>query len=263
MIRTSRSADRAHRGGHPSYNRDVSVRCWALVALVGCGGNATPPAEVLIYTRTLGYRHAEAITRGTDVLPTRLAAIGITAEVTEDPAMFEDLVGRRVIVFMYTSGDGVISPAAREHFEAHHRAGAGFVGLHSATDTEYAWPFYQDLIVAPFASHPPVQPATIDIVDRTHPAMAALPAGRWRAEDEWYDFGHDPADVAGVRVLATLDETTYTGGTMGPRHPIIWAHERLGGRAFYSALGHVATRWDEPAFVDHVVGAIAWAAGRD
>jgi type 1 glutamine amidotransferase len=46
---------------------------------------------------------------------------------------------------------------------------------------------------------------------------------------------------------------------MGAVHPIMWSHETLGGRAIYSALGHPPERWDEAAFVDHVVGAVTWA----
>jgi type 1 glutamine amidotransferase len=68
--------------------------------------------------------------------------------------------------------------------------------------------------------------------------------------------------VAGVQVLANLDETTHQGGTMGASHPIIWAHELLGGRAVYSGIGHVAARWKDPVYLEHVTAAIAWTMPR-
>jgi type 1 glutamine amidotransferase len=136
------------------------------------------------------------------------------------------------------------------------------MGLHSAADTEYEWPFYQQLVVAPFSSHPVIQEAAIDLVDPAHPALAGQPSERWIATDEWYDFGRHPRDTPDTHVVATLDETTYQGGLMGADHPIIWTHEALGGRCLYSALGHVATRWQEPRFIDHVVAAIGWVTRR-
>jgi type 1 glutamine amidotransferase len=63
-------------------------------------------------------------------------------------------------------------------------------------------------------------------------------------------------------VLATVDESTYTGGTMGADHPLVWAHATTGGgRAIYTAMGHTIDSWGDPLFRQHVVGAIRWAAG--
>jgi hypothetical protein len=72
-----------------------------------------------------------------------------------------------------------------------------------------------------FARHPAVQPATVRVVDRDHPATARLPAV-WARTDEWYEFRGNPRGR--VRVLATLDESTYRGGGMGADHPIAWCH---------------------------------------
>ena len=38
-------------------------------------------------------------------------------------------------------------------------------------------------------------------------------------------------------VLATVDENTYSGGTMGSDHPITWCKDYQGGRSFYTGLG--------------------------
>ena len=45
-------------------------------------------------------------------------------------------------------------------------------------------------------------------------------------------------DIADVQVLATADEATYSGGTMGADHPIAWCHRNAGGRAFYTGICH-------------------------
>ncbi len=62
-------------------------------------------------------------------------------------------------------------------------------------------------------------------------------------------------------MLATLDETTYEGGTMGNDHPIIWAQEYDGGRSFYTAGGHTVESYSEPLFRAHLANGILWAAG--
>lgn len=233
----------------------------ALVA--ACGDDVIVHRDVLIFTRTGGFRHDDAIAAATSSLPARLEALGITSELTEAPAALEadNLARFRAVCFLYTSGT-VMTERGRASVEAFVERGGGWVGLHSAADTEYEWPFYQELVVAPFADHPALQPAIVDLEDRAHPATAELPAGRWSATDEWYNFATNPRGE-GVRVLATVDESTYSGGTMGLDHPIVWSHERLGGRAFYSALGHSGDRWRDPDFVRHVVGGVTWVLGAD
>lgn len=232
---------------------------------LGCGGDPDPvEPDVLIYTRTLGHRHTDAIETAREVLPAGLAARGLASEFTEDPEAFEAgrLGRRKVVVFLYTSGNGILDAEGKAALESFVTSGGGWVGIHSASDTEYLWPFYQDLVIASYAGHPPIQRAVVDVAAPAHPAMRHIGSPRWGALDEWYDFARNPEEVAEVEVLARVDEATYTGGTMGEHHPIIWAHERLGGRALYSALGHMPERWMAPVYVDHVVGAIAWAANQ-
>jgi uncharacterized protein len=235
------------------------MRCVPAIALVvACAAPDPAPARLLVFTRTLGYRHADAIDAGTQVLPARLLSDGIATDVTEDPAVFTDgnLARYRAVFFLYTSGNDVLDATGKTALERFVRGGGGWIGIHSAVDTEYLWPFYQQMIAAPFHDHPAIQPASVVIVDPAHPAMVGLPSP-WLATDEWYNFANNPR-AAGAQILATIDEQSYTGGTMGPDHPMIWCHEALGGRVFYSELGHVAARWQEPAFVALVAGGARW-----
>jgi type 1 glutamine amidotransferase len=167
-----------------------------------------------------------------------------------------------VVVFLMTSGDA-LDAAAQAVFEDWIRVGGGsYVGIHSAADTEYDWPFYGDLVGAYFKQHPAVQPADVVVEVADHPATAPLPA-RWRRTDEWYDFRTNPRATAGVTVLATVSEASYSGGTMGADHPIVWAHPTPGGgRALYTAMGHTAESYADPTFRAHLAGAIRWAAAR-
>jgi type 1 glutamine amidotransferase len=65
-----------------------------------------------------------------------------------------------------------------------------------------------------------------------------------------------------LKVLASVDETTYQGGSMNGEHPIAWYHEFDGGRSWYTAGGHTIESYSEPDFLKHLRGGIEWAAGR-
>ncbi|CAN0513753.1 unnamed protein product, partial [Laminaria digitata] len=43
--------------------------------------------------------------------------------------------------------------------------------------------------------------------------------------------------------------------------PIAWAHHFDGGRAFYTGLGHTIESYSDPQILNHLTGAIKWAAG--
>lgn len=205
---------------------------------------------VLVFSRTTGYRH-ESIPAGVQAMRELHPAV----VATEEPGALEDLAGVDAVVFMNTNGE-VLTDAGRAALEAYVRGGGGFLGVHSAAATEYGWPFYGELVGAWFDKHPAVQPATIAVSDPDHPATAHLPA-RWECVDEWYDFRSRPA----ARVLLRVDEATYDGGGMGADHPLAWCHERFGGRSFYTALGHTAESYAEPAFREHLSKALRWVTG--
>jgi cytochrome c len=95
-------------------------------------------------------------------------------------------------------------------------------------------------------------------VDREHPATRSLPEV-WQRTDEWYNFKKNPRGR--VHVLATVDEQSYTGGTMGADHPIAWCQNFDGGRSWYTAMGHTTESYSDPLFRRHLWGGIQSAAG--
>jgi type 1 glutamine amidotransferase len=62
-------------------------------------------------------------------------------------------------------------------------------------------------------------------------------------------------------VLATVDESTYSGGGMGVDHPIAWCHAFDGGRSWYTAMGHPAESYADPSFLSHLEGGIESVVG--
>lgn len=211
--------------------------------------------RILVYTRTTGWRH-DSIPTAVVTLRALAAEAGLAVDHTEDPARFDaaTLSRYRAVVFASTTGD-VLDAAQQRAFEAYVRGGGGFMGIHSAADTEYDWPWYGALVGAWFRSHPPgLQNARVRF-EGDHAALAP----DWRVIDELYDYRHNPR--ADVQVLATVDERDYAGGSMGSDHPIAWCHARAGGRAWYTGLGHGAAVYADPVFRTHLLRGLRYAAG--
>lgn len=215
-----------------------------------------PENKVLVFAKTKGFFHA-SIPKGLVTLMKICQQDGIQVDTSRDATVFTDelLSQYKAVVFLNTTGD-ILNDAQQAVFERYIRQGGGFVGIHAATDTEYDWPWYNKLVGAYFLSHPPKQQvAVIRVTDKTHPATEFLP-DEWIRTDEWYDFKSISPDI---KVLAYLDEKSYSGGKNGEKHPFIWYHEFEGGRAFYTGAGHRDDNFDEVLLQKQLLAAIKWA----
>ncbi|WP_030588811.1 ThuA domain-containing protein [Streptomyces anulatus] len=215
--------------------------------------------RVLVFSKTAGFRH-DSIPAGVEALKQIGKDTNITVDSTESAAQFttSNLARYDAVAFLSTTGD-VLDAEQQKAFENYVATGGGYVGIHAAADTEYDWEFYGGLVGAYFDSHPQIQPATIRVEDHDHPATAHL-EDEWQRTDEWYNYGTNPRDKA--KVLATLDETTYTGGNMKGDHPISWCQTYEGGRSFYTGLGHTKESYAEPEFRGHLLGGLRYATGQ-
>ena len=229
---------------------------------------------ILIFSKTNGFRHDEAIDAANHALSQIAASKGWSVFLTDNAAVFnpDQLRRFKTVVWNNTSGD-VLTEDQRAAFKAYIESGGGFVGIHAAGgDSKYAWKWYvDDLIGAQFIGHtlgPQFQEATIRIGDANTPATRDLGTS-WRRTDEWYSFQSNPR-AKGFHILATLDEGSYTPLMKFPLgkpldlhmgdHPIIWSHCIGNGLVFYSALGHLPTAYTEPNYVKLLEGALAWTA---
>jgi cytochrome c len=218
--------------------------------------------RVLVFTKTTGFRH-DSIPDGIALVQGLGTANGFNVDASENAAVFtpQGLRAYRAVILLNTTGE-ILNATQKAAFKTYIRQGGGWVGVHSAADTEHAWPFYGQLLGrgAWFLSHPAIQTATLQREDAAHPSTRHYPA-RLPFTDEWYNFRANPH--AAVDVLLTLDETSYDPGSdaMGD-HPIAWCHAIGRGRAWYTALGHRSETYADPGFARHLLGGILWAAGR-
>lgn len=222
-----------------------------------------PPVEpadeaVLVFSKTEGFRH-NSIPDGQQAIMQIGQANDFIVHLTEDAADFQvDTLSKyKAVIFLSTTGD-VLNESQQAAFEQYIQSGGGYVGIHSATDTEYDWAWYGQLVGAYFNGHPQIQDATLEVVDQSHIASQDLPA-EWMRRDEWYNF----RDIQStINVLIEIDESSYEGGTNGDFHPMAWYQEFDGGRAFYTGGGHTKASFTEELFVKHLEGGILYAMGR-
>ena len=234
-----------------------------------CGQEQKPefesPVHLLVFSKTAGFRH-ESLSSGIKMLYDLSASQNWVVTATEDAGLFNDkfLQEIDVVVFMNPSGS-VFDVSQQSAFEAFMKAGRGMVGIHSAADFEYEWPFYGNLIGAYFKTHPPAQEGTVLFEDHNHPAMKPFRGMKsYTTFDEWYTFRSNPRGK--VNVLATLDESSISKADnddwkMGD-HPIIWYQETDGMRTFYTGFGHPHEAFQDEKIIEHIKNAVNWAAQR-
>jgi type 1 glutamine amidotransferase len=245
----------------------ISVLVWAIL-LVAAGlclaadsDAGLPQFKVLLFSKTLGFRHAN--------IPLGIAAVrqlglkhGFAVDATEDSSVFtpENLARYKTVIFLSATGD-VLDEGQQSAFKDYVLGGGGFVGIHGAlfgpSACEDKWAWYGDLCGVSFKNHSAVVPARVDVEDRTNPSTAGLPE-HWLRTDEWYNYAGTPRGRA--RVLATVDESTYQGGTVGQDHPIAWCKPMGKGIMWYTAMGHTDESFREPLFLKHILGGIQLTA---
>jgi type 1 glutamine amidotransferase len=236
-----------------------------LILVLPAGASAAGlELRVLVFSKTTGFRHA-SIPNGIALVQSLGTGYGFAVDATEDAGAFApmNLGAYQAVIFLNTTGE-VLNDSQQAALEAWVRGGGGWVGVHSAADTEYLWPFYGELLGngAWFLSHPAIQTATLDVEDGAHVSTRHYPLNpaSFSFTDEWYNFQANPRAAADV--LLTLDETSYDPGTgaMGD-HPIAWCHSVDAGRAWYTNMGHRSETYGEVSYKRHLLGGILWAAG--
>lgn len=235
------------------------IRNYILFLLIGllCFSCSKDQEKVLIFSKTAAFRH-NSIEGGVTSLKALLESKGIQVDTTEHADYFtEDSLKRyAAVVFLNTTGN-ILNSYQQADFERYIQAGGGFVGIHSATDTEYHWPWYNQLVGAYFDDHPAIQEASLEILKKDDPSCQHLPQ-TWSFHEEWYNFRSISPNI---EVLVTVDESTYEGGTNGDQHPIVWKQHFDGGRSFYTALGHKEETFSNPQFLQQVFAGIEFAMG--
>ena len=247
--------------------KTLRLLAFTLLTLLAAHATRAEQFKAVLFTKTAGWHH-DSINAGVTAIQELAKLHDFEVFWTEDASRWcndKELAKYQVVIFLLTTGD-VLNDEQQAAFERYIQKGGGFVGVHSASDTEYEWPWFTKMVGHMFHIHPAVQTATIKVEDRNFPGMDRF-AKRFLFTEEWYEFG--PPTSNNLKFLLSVDEKTYKpaanwgvkqGDGMGDFHPVAWYQNYDGGRAFYTALGHLPATYSDPNFMHHVYGGIYWAA---
>lgn len=224
--------------------------------------------KALVFTKTSGWHH-ESINSGVTALRKMANEhyFDLQWHANANKLTDKQLKKFDVLIFLSTTGN-ILNEAQQDAVERFIQSGKGFVGIHSAADTEYKWPWYQKLVGRSFVTHPKIQTAKLNVESdaRAFPGLSGMP-DEFLWTDEWYQFSEEHAD--NLHYLLSVDEKSYDAKAknkttqftgMGEFHPVAWYHNYDGGRSFYSGLGHMDTHYQNTLFLEHLFGGIYWAA---
>ena len=160
-----------------------------------CSNKRNEKPRVLVFSLTKGFHH-ESIPDGIAAIQKLGQENGFDVDTTTNPEMFNDstLKNYSAVIFLNTTGN-VLDYRQEAAFERYIQAGGGFVGVHSATDTEYDWGWYGRLVGGYFNGHPEPQQAKFIIKDKDHPSTKFFTDTVWQRRDELYNFKKLNPDV--------------------------------------------------------------------
>ena len=161
------------------------------------------------------------------------------------------------------------TPTAAQAFRKYIEDGrGGWIGVHHATllgefDGYPMWPWFSQFMggirfknyIATFAT------GTVHVENPSHPAMKDLGRTFAISNEEWYTYDRTPR--SNVRVLASVDESSYTPATsvkMGD-HPVVWTNENFKARNIYIFMGHHPELFQDKSYTTLFHNSILWAGG--
>ena len=224
--------------------------------------------KVLVYYETNGFEH-RSIDEGIAMITDLGKDNGLwSTDASENSNVFttQNLSQYKAVIWCNTSGNGLLNASERAAFEAYIANGGGFVGIHAATDTyrDGSWPFYNELVGAIIRTDPNHTSnnfnAVMTVNDTSHPTVAFLNSNTWEKKEEYYYWqGNGGAFYANLNnVVLTVEETGNQ--PYDEARAMSWYKEYMGGRSFYTALGHNEGDYtNDPNFINHIEEAIKWA----
>jgi len=144
-------------------------------------------------------------------------------------------------------------------------AGGGIMAFHFAIGGNPQWPEFKDLLGASYYGHPWNEEVGVKVEEPSHPLVAAFEGKDFRLTEEIFQF-NTPYDRKKQRVLLSLDVTKTNMGVKWIERKdndfaLAWVRPQGKGRVFYTAFGHRAEIFWNPAMLQFYLDAIQFAAG--
>lgn len=266
--------------------------CLSLVITLVLSAQEARKPRILFFSKSSGFEHSVISwkngqpSHAEKVLLELGAAHGWDFEFSKDGSKFsKDYLAQFDAVFFYTTGNLLeagtdkqppMTAAGKQALFDFVRAGKGFIGTHSASDTfhtdnesqkgpdrylnhgDKADPYVR-FLGAEFIKHGAQQIAKNSVVNPKFPGFEKV-GPEYAFHEEWYSLKDFTPDI---HVLSVMDAPAMTGAEYDrPPFPSTWARREGDGRVWYTAMGHREDIWTNPVFQDILVGGVRWALGQ-
>jgi type 1 glutamine amidotransferase len=235
------------------------------------------PVRILFVTQSKGFEH-DAVNRkkaGGKLAPAEeaMTQLGLKSglfrvDCTQDAKadMTKENLQNYDIVMFYTTGDKNQFPITQENLDYFlndwiKQKGHGFIGVHSAADTYKDYAPYYDMLGGTFNGHPwgAGEKVTVTVHDTTHPVSKPW-GSEFEIQDEIYRFKNWKPEKVHVLMSLNMAKTRRKE----PYHvPIAWVKDYGNGRVLHMSLGHNIRVWQDPRYMDSLLGGIKWILGME
>lgn len=231
-----------------------------LVLLRTEAGAAKSKNQLLYMTLSAGFHH-ESVPLSTQIVKEigdRSGMWETTVVDSVEPFTAENLKNYDAVMF-YTTGELPFTEVQKQAFSDWLKAGHGFIGVHSATDTFYTWKDYHKIIGGYFTCHPWHQEVTVEVADPDDKIVQFL-GSSFKINDEIYQIGDFLDDDHVLLALdpMSVDRTKPCTHLRYYGWPLAWTRKYGKGRVFYTALGHEDAVWKSEQFQQLLQNGIGW-----
>jgi hypothetical protein len=268
------------------------LACLGLAIGLAFSASDAKKPRILFFTKSSGYEHSVISWKtgqpsyAEKVLLEIGSRQGWDFEFSKDGSKFsKDYLAQFDAVFFYTTGNLLeegtdkqppMSAEGKQALFDFVKAGKGFIGTHSASDTFHTnnealkgpdrylnhgdkADSYVRFLGGEFIKHGAQQVAKNSVTDAKFPGFEKV-GPEYAFQEEWYslkDFAPD------IHVLSVIDAPSMTGDEYKrPAYPSTWARKEGDGRVWYTAMGHREDVWTNPTFQSILIGGIQWALGQ-
>lgn len=237
-----------------------------------------PPNQsaVLLFSKTTGYRHDEAIAASKLVFADLAKRHNWFLYETEEGGVFntEQLARFKTVIFNNSTGR-VLTDEQQQALENYMEKGGTLIGIHSAGDDSHHWDWYEANLLGTKFSHHPLDPqlqkADVTLHSSVDSTLTNQLPQQWTNTDEWYVFFGNPKNKGFTTIYSINGDQINSSGNlfwirdkafgMGQDHPVAWYKVIGRGKTFYTSMGHTKETWARPEFVKLLENALVWANG--
>lgn len=226
--------------------------------------------RVLVYSKQGGNYIHESIPDGEKMAKDLGAAKAFGVDVAADGSAFTAANLRNYDAVFFNDNCEVgssLNATQKDAFQKWYEGGKGFVSTHCFTFHQNHWAWLADVLQITFKVHTAVQPGTVILDPEGRKHEAAMKDGQlvstFTETEEWYFWQATPRGTPGVEVTYTLNAATVTGEPAGTDFPMAWYRSYKGGRFYHTTFGHSKEIYRNPAYVNHIHGALRQVAGYD